>query len=82
MLWFFQRAEEQLRIETRFDNAAREFVILIRQQGRPETTERFPDTGSLRGRLAALEHSLNEDHWTQQGGPLMLPDGWPMKPST
>jgi hypothetical protein len=80
MLWFFERSDEQIEVETRFDNATREYVVIVRRPDHPEEASRFADSESLRLRLAELTHELEEDDWLTSGPPVILPDGWPDKP--
>jgi hypothetical protein len=74
MLWIFERDEESLRLETHYDNDAREFVLVMHRPN-GQQIERFRDTVTFRERLEALETQLAADHWKQQG-PLLLHDGW------
>ena len=53
MLWFFERDDESLKLETRYDNDTSEFVVIVRHPDGREQTERFTD-GDEYG--AWLEH--------------------------
>lgn len=77
MLWFFERSDEQIEIETRFDNDALEYVVTVRWPDGRAHTERFPDAARFRTRLLALEQELQDEHWRNTGTPLFLPEGWP-----
>jgi hypothetical protein len=79
MVWFFEREDEQLEVETRFDNATLEFVMIVRKPEEEHTT-RFPDSETFRVRLAELTNQLEADDWLTSGPPAILPDGWPDKP--
>ena len=76
MVWFYKRSHDELRIETRFDSASREYVVDITWPGRPMVTERFGDTAAFEARLLGLERQLEREHWQQAGGPEILPHGW------
>ena len=41
MLWFFDRGAEVLEIETRYDNARSEFLVVVGYPDGSERTERF-----------------------------------------
>jgi hypothetical protein len=77
MLWFFERDEQSIRLETRYDNDTSEYVLaLIWPDGR-EQIERFTDSEQYRLRLVAVEGSLEGERWVRRGPPVVLPDGWP-----
>lgn len=83
MLWFFERRDESLKLETRYDNDAAEYVAIVRYPDGREHTERFVDPGEFRSWLVTFERGLESERWkAQEGGPLFLPDGWPDKPLT
>jgi hypothetical protein len=77
MVWFFERNDEQAEVETRFDNATLEYVVIVRRPDQQEQITRLPDAGSLRARLHEVTRELQTDHWLNSGSPLILPDGWP-----
>ena len=74
MVWLFERDSESLRLETRYDNDAAEFVLSTHRPGGPQI-ERFKNAVTFRERLEILETQLESDHWTQHG-PVLLHDGW------
>jgi hypothetical protein len=76
MLWFFQRDNQVLRLETRIDTVTGAYVVVIEWADRPPETERYTDLDAYEARLRALEQRLEAEHWTQLGGPKFLPDGW------
>ena len=76
MVWFYQRSDAALRIETRFDSATNEYVLEEAWPGRPVVTERFSDTDAFEIRVLALERQLDEEHWEQVGSPEILLHGW------
>jgi len=75
VLWVFQRGDESLRLETRFDNKSAQFILIVHKLNANPEIERFPDAEAFRERLVALETALEADHW-KQGGPIFLHDGW------
>jgi hypothetical protein len=77
MVWFFERSSAILELETRYDNDAAEYVLIIRPPDAASTTERFSDAEAFRVRLHALEEALIADRWQRGGPPLVLPAGWP-----
>ena len=80
MLWFFERHDESLTLETRYDNSASEFVAIVRYPDGREQTERFTDAERFRSWLVTFEGNLEGQQWTRHGdGPVLLPDGWPDK---
>lgn len=77
MLWFYSRDRETLHLETRYDNQTREYVaIVIYPDGHREAT-RCATAKALQAWLLAFEEGLAADRWSQDGGPLILRDGWP-----
>ena len=76
MLWLYERGLEDLRIETSFDNATKEYVLILRRGLENESTERFGDSVAFGDRIEALQRELTRDHWTPAGPPLLLKDGW------
>jgi hypothetical protein len=76
VIWFFQRNSQMLRLETRFDQAANEYVLVIGWDDRPEETERFRDLEPFRARVIELEGQLKAENWHQRGAPTIIPDGW------
>ena len=43
MLWFLERDDESLKLETRYDNDTSEFVVIVRHLDGRERTEQFTD---------------------------------------
>ena len=76
MVWFFAKGNEAVRVETRFDNASREYVLEIDWANRPLEAERFRDHAAFEARVASIEARLQAESWAQVGGPEILPDGW------
>lgn len=77
MLWFFEREEQALRLETRYDNDAAEFVVTVQWPDGRQQTERFTELEACRAWLVALENALEAERWNPQGPPIFLPYGWP-----
>ena len=63
MLWNYERSNQVLRIEARFDGARNEYVLTIRSIDRRAQTERFADAASFRERLDQLERQLALGQW-------------------
>ena len=82
MVWFFERENEQIEVETRFDNTAREYVVIVRRAEQQDEVTRFRDADILRTRLVELTRELEEEDWLTAGPTVILPDGWPDKPPT
>ena len=76
MIWLYERNTETLRLETRFDNATGEFVLIQHQPSGARVTERFRTEEEFGARLRALSASLDEQHWQHKGPPMILDDGW------
>jgi len=77
MLWFYRRDKEIITVETRYDNAAREYLLLVQTVDGGQQTERFADVAAFQARLTSAERQLAEGGWQQAGPPIFLPDGWP-----
>jgi hypothetical protein len=76
MVWFFGRGSETVKVQTRFDNVTREYVLEIAWgDGRVET-ERFRELSDFEARTKAVEQRLKSDSWAQIGGPDIVPEGW------
>jgi hypothetical protein len=75
MLWIYERSNQTLQVETRFDSAKNEYVLIVRPLDGTEQVERFPDAMSFQSRLNALERQLEADHW-QNRSAIALQDGW------
>lgn len=59
MLWFFERDDESLKLETRYDNDTSEFVVIVRHPDGREHTERFTDGDEYGAWLERFETNLN-----------------------
>lgn len=74
MLWIYKRFSQTLQVQTRFDHAYKEYLLIIRPHGEREV-ERFPDAASFRVRLGKLERQLEAEHWRTRC-PVAIRDGW------
>ena len=80
MIWLFERDDESLRIETRFDNDTSEYVAIVHYPDGQQLTKRFDDADAYGTWLEQFEQSLEAGDWARnKGGPVFLPDGWPNK---
>jgi hypothetical protein len=77
MLWLYERDNESLRLETRYDNDTREYIVVVHYPDERQLTERFPSPEACREWLLSLENNLDAEHWVRRGPPMILPDGWP-----
>lgn len=75
MVWFYTRADERLRIETRLHAVTNEYVLQVEWPGRPLLIERFLDAAAFDVRLRAIERELHTDSW-QLVGSEILPYAW------
>jgi len=71
MLWFFQRGNEYLRIETTRNRETGAFALTLYTTEGPEQTEVFADQGAFEARLEALEQQLTAEQWTATGSSLL-----------
>jgi hypothetical protein len=79
MLWFFDRQDESLRLEVRYDNETFEFVIIVTAPDGNERTERFPTLADFQTWMDDFDQFLREQHWASREGAIVLPYGWPNK---
>jgi len=80
MLWFFQRDEQTLRIETRYDNETSLYVARIHHPDGREETEWFQNLETFQHWLNHFEERLRMDRWAaRQPGPEFMKDGWPKR---
>jgi hypothetical protein len=77
MLWFYERDTQSIELETSYDQATREYVVLVRHPGGREEAERFADPESCRLWLVAFESRLENEQFVRRGPPVFLPYGWP-----
>jgi hypothetical protein len=79
MLWFFERDDQQVKLETRFDNDTQEYVAIVRWPDGREQTERYATAVAFKERLVALERELETERWHRTGPMIVQADGWPDK---
>jgi hypothetical protein len=79
VLWLYQRDTDTLRLRTAYDNATKAFVATITASDGEEQCLRFDNAEAFRAWLLALETRLEQEHWTADGPPMLLPSGWPDK---
>jgi hypothetical protein len=76
MFWFYERGLEECRIETSFDDDAKEYVLAIHRGVHDRQEERFTDELSFGSRLEVLEQELAAEQWKRVGPPVFLKNGW------
>jgi hypothetical protein len=77
MLWFFERDQRSVRLETRYDNDTAEYVAIATYPDGRKETERFGNADLYRRWLETWEKTLEAERWTRRGPPVVVPDGWP-----
>jgi hypothetical protein len=75
MLWIYERNNQAMQVETRFDSVHKEYVLIIRALDGTEQIERFPDAPSFQSRIISLERQLEAEHWETHSA-VALHDGW------
>jgi hypothetical protein len=76
MLWIFERGDESIHVEARYDNQTAAYVLIIHRTDGTQQIERFQDMLTFRNRLDALERQLETERWHASGSPVLLRDGW------
>jgi hypothetical protein len=76
VLWIYQRGPEHFHIETSFDNATQEYVVITTRDSHNAVSERFTDSESFRLRLESLEREMAGGRWNRVGKPMILANGW------
>jgi heme-degrading monooxygenase HmoA len=76
MIWFFERGQEVVRVETRVDNSTREYVLVIWWADRAAETERFQTREAFDTRIKQLEERLMTENYAQARRPTILAEGW------
>ena len=71
VIWFFQREQERLQIETTHDSATRTFELTIMGGDGAARVESFKSKRAFEARLRELEDELLADHWTASGSSLL-----------
>jgi hypothetical protein len=76
MIWFFERGDQAVELETRFDRDAREYVLTITWPDARALTERYRALDEFRTRVDALQRELDAERWTQRGSPTLITGDW------
>ena len=76
MIWLYERGADLLRLETRFDEERRAYVLRVIWSDDHIEVQQFPEASAFAARLRDLERQLTADRWTQLGSPRILSDGW------
>jgi hypothetical protein len=76
MIWLYEKDDQAMRLETRYDNRTLQYVLVI-HRGDTRETERYEKLEDFRQRLLTLEKSLKTDQWKRSGPPVLDPTGWP-----
>ena len=63
MVWFFERGNELLRIETSYDRVAGVFLLRAQRPDGTEEVEKFSDEIACQQRLEALDNQLRSERW-------------------
>jgi hypothetical protein len=79
MVWLWARNEQRLRLETRYDNDALEFVMTVEWPDGTRNVERFAGVTAFRARLVEMERLLESERWMHDGPPVILTSGWPQQ---
>ena len=80
MLWFFDRGNEHMRIETTHDASNGTFTLTVYRADGTQETEMFWDLPAFEQRIQALEQQLALERWTAKGSRL-LPKHGPEQPN-
>ena len=76
MLWFFHNGSRKVRVETRYDPIAAEYVAIVHWPDRVQQEEHFRDVEAFRRHLVAIEHELAAGQYMPAGAPTMLFENW------
>ncbi|HUE87289.1 MAG TPA: hypothetical protein VMO26_14540 [Vicinamibacterales bacterium] len=76
MIWFFERAGVEMRVVTRVDQRAGDYVVEVEWPDQDKTVERYVEYDDFNRRVQQLHIELLERRWVQQGTPTVLTDGW------
>ncbi|HUK35327.1 MAG TPA: hypothetical protein VLV86_15530 [Vicinamibacterales bacterium] len=79
MVWFFRRNRERLQMDTFYDNNTAEFVLRLSYPDGRRDVERFTSLARFREGIQTAEQRLSADRWTQEGEPVIIPDGFPKR---
>src|SRR5688500_5439248 len=76
MVWFLSRDTNELRVETRYDNDAAEYVLIVHWLDGCRQMERFSTLAHFRERVVELQHTIDVEGWRSAGSPQILRDSW------
>jgi hypothetical protein len=79
MVWFFTRDRERVQMDTFYDNDANEFVIRLYYPDGTQSVERFRSLAHFREGVENAEQRLLAERWTQDGTPIVIPQGFPKR---
>lgn len=79
MIFFFERDDESLRLETQYDEKSGEYVVEINYADGQKRVERFKDMEAFRVWIETFDRELSFEHWVSRSGPIILPYGWPSR---
>ena len=75
MIWFYQRGDATLTLETRFNRESGTYE-LIWHDADGSRVETFADESAFQSRMTSVGRALSEQRWVQSGPPTIDPDGW------
>jgi len=76
MIWFFSRDDNDLRIETRYDNESADYVLVVHWPDGRSQTERFSVESQFRSRVVEFQKYIEDEGWASSGPPEIIRDGW------
>lgn len=76
MIWFFSRDTDELRVETRYDNGAANYLLVVNWPDGRRQTERFSTESDFRDRVVELQQTIDVDGWLSSGSPQIVREGW------
>ena len=76
MIWFFSRDDKDLRIETRYDNEAADYVLVVHWPDGRSQSERFSVESQFRSRVVEFQKYIEDEGWASSGSPEIIRDGW------
>ena len=71
MIWFFERNQQRLQIETTHDSLTRTFELTIMGSNGVPQVESFKSKKAFEARLRELEAELVADEWMPSGSALL-----------
>ena len=75
MVYIFERENEAVQVETRYNKTSKTFQIISRLVDGTTTQESFSGEMSFRSRLDEIRAGLEKDAW-HSAGPHLLTEGW------